>query len=249
MNIPGYAERIEFGTLTSFAYRVIESPEKPTETGEEIVVATTRVETMLGDTAIAVNPKDDRYKKLIGKYVKHPFIASRKIQIVADEMVDAQFGTGAVKITPAHDAYDFECGKRHNLEFITIIDDKGLITSDGGKFAGMKRFDARKAVLKELKELGLFRDVKDTETVLPICSRSKDVIEPLLKSQWYVNCQEMAARACKAVREKRLKIIPDFHEQVWFRWLEDCHDWCISRQLWWGHRIPAYHIRVLNIKY
>lgn len=173
MNIPGYAERIEFGTLTSFAYRVIKALDDPTETGEEIVVATTRIETMLGDTAIAVNPKDKRYSALIGKYVKHPFVTGRKIQIIADEMVDAEFGTGAVKITPAHDAYDFDCGKRHNLEFITVIDDRGMITNEGGKFAGMKRFDARKAVLKELKELGLFRDVKDTETVLPICSRSK----------------------------------------------------------------------------
>ena len=106
----------------------------------------------------------------------------------------------------------------------------------------MKRFDARKAIVKELKEKNLFKEVKDTETVLPICNRSKDIIEPLLKSQWYVNCKEMAAKAVKVVREKTLKIIPEFHEQVWFRWLEDCHDWCISRQLWWGHRIPAYHV-------
>lgn len=244
MNIPGYSERIEFGTLTSFAYRVQRSIDDETETGEEIIVATTRVETMLGDTAIAVNPKDQRYKNLIGKYVRHPFIHERKIQILSDEMVDPEFGTGAVKITPAHDAYDFDCGKRHNLEFITVIDDRGLITSEGGKFAGMKRFDARKAILKELKNLNLFRGVQDTETILPICSRSKDVIEPLLKSQWYVDCKQMAARACEAVRNKKLKIIPDFHEQVWFKWLEDIHDWCISRQLWWGHRIPAYFIQI-----
>ena len=109
---------------------------------------------------------------------------------------------------------------------------------------GMKRFDARKAVVKALKELGVFKEVKEIETVLPICSRSKDVIEPMLKSQWYVNCKQMAERACNAVREKKIKIVPEFHEQVWFRWLEDCHDWCISRQLWWGHRIPAYHVRL-----
>lgn len=215
MSIPGYAEKIEFGTLTSFAYKVIKSADSSEETGEEIVVATTRPETMLGDTAIAVNPKDTRYEKLVGQYVKHPFIPGRQIKILADDMVDASFGTGAVKITPAHDANDFECGKRHNLEFITVIDDKGYITKEGGQFAGMKRFEARKAVVKALKELGLFKEVKDTDTVLPICSRSKDVIEPLLKSQWYVNCKEMAARGVSAVKEGRLKIIPDFHEQVY----------------------------------
>lgn len=243
--IPGYKEKIEFGTLTSFAYKIIDANGK--ETGEEIVVATTRPETMLGDTAITVHPDDARYKNVVGKYVIHPFI-DRKLPIIADSMVDQTFGTGAVKITPAHDANDFECGKRHNLPFITVIDDKGLINSEGGKFSGMKRFDARKAIIKELKEKGLFKDVKDTDTVLPVCSRSKDVIEPLLKSQWYVNCKDMAARAVKAVREKELRIIPDFHEQVWYRWLEDCHDWCISRQLWWGHRIPAYHVQIEGVK-
>ncbi|CAF0857472.1 unnamed protein product [Brachionus calyciflorus] len=243
LSIPGYKEKIEFGTLTSFAYKVVESKDSDVETGEEIVIATTRPETMLGDTAICVHPNDERYKNLVGKYVTHPFV-NRKIPIIADEMVDPSFGTGAVKITPAHDANDFECGRRHDLPFITIIDDKGLITSEGGQFAGQKRFEARKSVVQALKEKGLFKEVKDSESVLPICSRSKDVIEPLLKSQWYVNCKDMAARAVKAVREKTLKIVPDFHEQVWYRWLEDCHDWCISRQLWWGHRIPAYHIRI-----
>ena len=243
LSIPGYAEKVEFGLLNFFAYKVVESETSDKETGEEIVVATTRVETMLGDTAIVVHPEDPRYTNLVGKFVIHPFITSRKIQILADTMVDREFGTGAVKLTPAHDANDFEAGKRLNLKSITIIDDKGLITSEGGKFSGMKRFDARKAVLKELKEKGLFRNQTETESVLPMCSRSKDIIEPLLKSQWYVNCKEMSERAVKVVKEKTLKIVPDFHEQTWFHWMEDCHDWCISRQLWWGHRIPAYHVK------
>jgi valyl-tRNA synthetase len=241
LSVPSYADKIEFGTITSFAYKIQNSDEK-------IVVATTRPETMLGDTGIAVHPKDDRYKHLVGKYAVHPFIENRLLLIVADEMVDVNFGTGAVKITPAHDANDFECGKRHNLQFITCIDDKGCINKEGGKFAGMKRFDARKAVVEELKKENLFVEVKDTEMVLPICSRSKDIIEPLLKSQWYVNCKEMAAKAVKAVRTKEIEIIPEMHEQVWYRWLEDCHDWCISRQLWWGHRIPAYHITINGVQ-
>lgn len=237
LQIPGYKEKIEFGTLTYFAYKIKDSND------EKIIVATTRLETMLGDTAVAVNPKDDRFKHLIGKQLEHPFINGRQMYIIGDEFVDMSFGTGAVKITPAHDAYDFECGKRHNLEFITCIDDKGYISlKEDNKFNGMKRFDARKAICADLKTLGLFIDIKDTETVLPLCSRSKDVIEPLLKSQWYVNCKTMSKRAVDAVREKRLEIIPTQFEQTWFKWLEDCHDWCISRQLWWGHRIPAYFI-------
>jgi valyl-tRNA synthetase len=246
LSVPSYKEKIEFGTLTSFAYRIAESKDSNKETGEEIIIATTRPETMLGDVAIAVHPKDTRYTHLIGKYAIHPFIANRQLIIVPDEMCDMQFGTGAVKITPGHDANDFECGKRHNLPCINVIDDKGLITAECGKYAGMKRFDARKAVVEDLKKLNLFKEVTDTETVLPICSRSKDIIEPLLKSQWYVDCKDMASKAVKAVRDKTLKIVPDFHEAVWFRWLEDCRDWCISRQLWWGHRIPAYHVTFIG---
>lgn len=236
VHVPGYESAVEFGAITSFAY--------PYEDGSgEIVVATTRPETMLGDSAVAVHPDDDRYKDVIGKFLVHP-INGRKIPIIADaELVDPEFGTGAVKITPAHDPNDFATGKRHNLEFINILDDNGCLNSNGtGKFAGQRRFDARITVVEHLKEIGLYRGVEDNPMRLGICSRSKDVIEPVLKPQWWVNCSDMAADACDLVRKKELEIIPEEYEATWFRWMENIRDWCISRQLWWGHRIPAYYI-------
>ncbi|CAL1537812.1 unnamed protein product [Lymnaea stagnalis] len=237
IEVPGYTEKVEFGVLVSFAYKVIDSD-------EEVVVATTRIETMLGDSGVAVHPSDDRYKHLKGKFVQHPFCQNRKLPIVSDDFVDMSFGTGAVKITPAHDHNDYEVGKRHNLPFITIIDNNGLITGDCGHFTGMKRFDARKAVLEALKEKGLYRGTKDNPMVVPTCSRSKDVIEPLLKPQWYVDVKDMSERSVRAVREGELRIIPEMFQKTWFSWLENTRDWCISRQLWWGHRIPAYFVSV-----
>ncbi|OWF42659.1 valine--tRNA ligase-like [Mizuhopecten yessoensis] len=234
--VAGYTEKIEFGVIVSFAYPVEGSD-------EEIVVATTRIETMLGDTGVAVHPEDDRYKHLHGRFVTHPFV-DRRMPIVLDDFVDRNFGTGAVKITPAHDQNDYEVGVRHNMPFLTIIDDKGNMTPDCGEFAGMRRFEARKAVLEALKKKGLYKETKENPMVVPICSRSKDVIEPLLKPQWYVSMQSMADKAVKAVREGELKLIPDMHEKTWYNWLEDSRDWCISRQLWWGHRIPAYFVTV-----
>mmetsp|Transcript_17141 Transcript_17141/g.42973 ORF Transcript_17141/g.42973 Transcript_17141/m.42973 type:complete len:1295 (-) Transcript_17141:143-4027(-) len=235
MSVPGYDEPVEFGVLTSFAY--------PLEDGSgEIVVATTRPETMLGDTAVAIHPDDPRYKHMHGKHVVHP-VSGRKIPIICDaELVDMSFGTGAVKVTPAHDPNDFKTGKRHNLPSINIFDDNGLINAEGGPFVGQPRFKARVTVVDMLKEKGLFRGTQDNEMRLGLCSRSKDVIEPILKPQWWVKCDDMAARSCAAVRSGELEIIPKEFEAVWFRWLENIRDWCISRQLWWGHRIPAYYV-------
>uniref|UniRef100_A0A8C4REL5 Valine--tRNA ligase n=1 Tax=Erpetoichthys calabaricus TaxID=27687 RepID=A0A8C4REL5_ERPCA len=234
--VPGYKDKVEFGVLVSFAYKIDGSD-------EEVVVATTRIETMLGDTAVAVHPQDSRYLHLKGKYVAHPF-CNRKMPVVFDEFVDVNFGTGAVKITPAHDHNDYEVGLRHNLEFVNIIDDDGFLINVPTPFLGMKRFDARKVVLEALKQKGLFKEVKDNPMVVPVCSRSKDIVEPLMKPQWYVRCDEMGRQAAEAVRSGELKIIPEAHLKTWFNWMDNIRDWCISRQLWWGHRIPAYFVTV-----
>ncbi|XP_003747487.1 valine--tRNA ligase [Galendromus occidentalis] len=234
LNVPGYEKKVEFGVLVSFAYKVENSD-------EEIVVATTRIETMLGDTAVAVHFDDSRYKHLHGKFVVHPFV-ERKIPIICDSFVDMEFGTGGVKITPAHDHNDYEVGKRHDLPFINIFKGDGTVGEGCGRFSGMKRFDARREVLADLKSLNLYRDTKENPMVVPICSRSKDIVEPILKPQWYVSCKEMAAEAVRAVREERLRFVPDQHVKTWNWFLENIQDWCISRQLWWGHRIPAYYV-------
>ncbi|XP_050307402.1 valine--tRNA ligase [Anthonomus grandis grandis] len=240
LSVPGYEEKIEFGVLVHFAYEV-------EGTGEKLVVATTRVETMLGDTAIAVHPNDERYKHLHGKFVTHPF-CERKLPIITDDFVELDFGTGVVKITPAHDPNDYEVGKRHNLPFITIFNDEGYVIGDYGKFTGMKRFHVRKQIVEDLKEKGLYVETKNNPMVVPICSRSKDVVEPMLKPQWYVSCTDMALNAIKAVESKELRIIPEQHVKTWYHWMEGIRDWCISRQLWWGHRIPAYFISLKSGK-
>jgi len=238
LSVPGYKDKVEFGVLVSFAYKVEGSD-------EEVIVSTTRVETMLGDTAIAVHPNDSRYTHLVGKLVQHPF-CDRKMPILADDFVDMAFGTGAVKITPAHDPTDYDVGKKHNVPMLVIFNDDGEIVGDCTQFVGMKRFDARKAVLKALEERGLYRGTVDNPMVVPICSRSKDVVEPMLKPQWYVRCDQMAADATHAVRSGQLRIIPEMHEKTWFNWMDNIRDWCISRQLWWGHRIPAYFVTLTD---
>ncbi|KAG0328991.1 hypothetical protein BGZ99_003855 [Dissophora globulifera] len=238
LSLPGYdaKEKFEFGVLISFGYPVENSDEK-------IVVATTRIETMIGDTAIAIHPKDERYKHLHGKFVIHPF-SGRRIPIILDDIVvDMAFGTGAVKMTPAHDFNDYEVGKRHNLEFINILNDDGTLNNNCGEFSGMKRFHARVAVLKALKEKGLYVGTVDNAMTVPLCSKTGDIIEPLMKPQWWVNCKDMAADALKAVKSGELVIRPQTSEKEFYRWMENINDWCISRQIWWGHRIPAYFVR------
>ncbi|KAJ3106634.1 hypothetical protein HDU97_005999 [Phlyctochytrium planicorne] len=229
-------KKYEFGVIISFAYKIENS-------NEEIIVATTRIETMLGDTAIAVHPADARYKHLVGKFAVHPF-QDRRIPIIADDYVDKDFGTGCVKITPAHDPNDYAIGKRHNLEFINILTDDGKINENGAPFTGLQRFDAREAVLKALKERGFYKETKDNKMQIPICGRSGNVVEPLMKPQWWINCKDMAGDAMEAVNSGKLEIIPESSKRDWFLWLENIQDWCISRQLWWGHRIPAYFIKI-----
>jgi len=235
--VPGHPKdrTYVFGVIWSFAYKLEGSD-------EEIVVATTRPETMLGDTGVAVHPDDPRYKQFHGKYLVHPFV-DRRIPLITDNvLVDMSFGTGAVKVTPAHDPNDFLCGRRHGLEEITVFTESGEMAANTGQFAGMMRMDARVEVLKALKEKGLSRGEAVNKMRLGKCSRTGDIIEPMLKPQWWVDCSGMAKRATDAVRQGELKIIPEEHKKTWFGWLDNIRDWCVSRQLWWGHRIPAYYV-------
>ena len=205
-----------------------------------IEIATTRPETMLGDTAIAVHPDDERYKDLIGKMVLLP-IVNREIPIVADTYVDKEFGTGAVKITPAHDPNDFEVGLRHNLEEINVMNDDGTINENGGKFAGMDRYEARKAIVKELEEEGYLVKIEPHNHNVGTHDRCHTTVEPMVKKQWFVRMEELAKPAIEAVKNGDLRFVPEHFDRTYLHWLENIRDWCISRQLWWGHRIPAYY--------
>ena len=204
-----------------------------------ITIATTRPETMLGDTAVAVNPDDERYKSYVGKTVRLPLIG-REIKIIADAAIDREFGTGALKVTPAHDPVDFELGKRHGLEQISIFDGTAHINENGGPYRGMSREDARKEIVKHLEIAGLLEKIEPHKHAVGVCSRCETVVEPMLSEQWFLAMREMADRAIEAVRKGDTTFHPKFWENTFFNWLENIHDWCISRQLWWGHRIPAY---------
>ncbi|KAI4836668.1 valine--tRNA ligase [Plasmodium brasilianum] len=236
IKIPSFDHLVEVGVLYKFFYQIKDSQEK-------IEIATTRIETMLGDVAVAVHPNDKRYSHLVGKELIHPFILDRKLIVIADTYVDMEYGTGAVKITPAHDKNDYEMMKRHNLKYINIFTLDGHINENGGElFAGLHRFECRFKIQEELKKRNLLSDKIPNSMSLPLCSRSNDIIEYMLIPQWYLNCSELAKQAISYVKTKELAIIPAQHINTWFYWLENARDWCISRQLWWGHRIPAYKI-------
>jgi valyl-tRNA synthetase len=205
-----------------------------------VVVATTRPETMLGDTCVAVHPEDPRYSKYIGKTVVLPLM-NREIPIVADTHVDIEKGTGAVKVTPAHDPNDFEVGERHGVEKIRIMNDDGTLNAYAGKYEGMDRYEARKAVVRDLEELGLIVKVEDIKHSVGHCYRCDTIIEPLISRQWFVRMKPLAEPAIEAVKDGRIRFIPQRFEKIYFHWMENIKDWCISRQLWWGHRIPAYY--------
>ena len=210
------------------------------EEGQFVEIATTRPETLLGDTAVAVNPDDERYKHLIGKMLKLP-LTDREIPVIADEYVDKEFGTGCVKITPAHDPNDFEVGKRHNLEEINIMNDDATINELGGKYAGMGRYEARKAMVEDLKEQGLLVKVVPHSHSVGTHDRCGTTVEPMIKPQWFVRMKEMAQAAIDTLKEGNLTFVPERFDKTYLHWLENIRDWCISRQLWWGHRIPAYY--------
>lgn len=205
-----------------------------------IDLATTRPETLLGDTAVAVNPKDERYKDIVGKMLVLPLVG-RKIPVIADDYVDIEFGTGAVKITPAHDPNDFEVGQRHNLEVITVLTADAKITEDYPKYAGMDRYEAREAIVKDLEEGGFLTEIEDYSHNVGTCYRCGTTIEPRVSLQWFVKMEELAKPAIEKVKDGSIRFVPERFSKNYFNWMEDIRDWCISRQLWWGHRIPAFY--------
>ncbi|KAI5521459.1 valyl-tRNA synthetases family [Trichomonas vaginalis G3] len=244
LNVPNHKyPQYPFGVMTHFYYEICDKDGK--KTGEKVEIATTRLETMLGDTAVAINPKDARYNHLHGMYVWHP-IREVPIPIIQDEiLVDMNFGTGVVKVTPGHDPNDYEVYKRHpEIGLISILTPDGAIAPGYGQFSGMMRFDARVEMVKWMKERGLYKEEKDHEMRLGITQRGHDIVEQVITPQWFVNTTDMAARAIKAVDDGELKIVPDEFVVDWKKWHENIRPWCISRQLMWGHRIPAYRVQI-----
>jgi len=236
------------GHLWEIRYPVIDAEGK--DTGEFLTVATTRPETMLGDVAVAIHPEDERYLHLHGKKLRLPLM-NREIPVILDEWVSRDFGTGAVKVTPAHDPNDFALGERHHLPSINVMDDEAHINGEGGAYAGLDRYVARKKIVADLEEQGLLAAIKDYTNNVGHCDRCKTVVEPRLSTQWFVKIQPLADKAIAAVKpdangEKAIRFTPEQYEKTYLNWMENIHDWCISRQLWWGHRIPAWHCGVCH---
>ncbi len=228
---------VEHVDLPSHLYHV----KYPVKDGDEaLVIATTRPETMFGDTAVAVHPDDERYRHLIGRTVILPLVG-REIPVIADTYVEREFGTGALKVTPAHDPNDFEIGRRHNLPQVQAIDEKGIMTAECGKYEGLDRMECRKQVLRDLKTQGLLVKVEDLEHAVGHCYRCNTVVEPMLSKQWFVRMKPLAEPAIEAVKDGRIRFVPERFTKIYLNWLENIRDWCISRQLWWGHRIPVWY--------
>ena len=208
------------------------------EEGRFVTVATTRPETMLGDTGVAVNPNDERYKDLIGKTVILP-IMNKEIPVIADEFVETEFGTGCVKLTPAHDVNDYEAGIKHNLDIVQVFDENGIMNDLVPEYEGLNMYDARKKIVEKLQEIGALEKIEDYTHAVGKCYRCHNTIEPMISKQWFVKMEPLAKPAIEAVKNKETEFVPQRFEKTYFHWLENIKDWCISRQLWWGHRIPA----------